>query len=217
MKLQILYDNKAPNNFEAGWGFSCFILVNEKKILFDTGWNGFVLLNNMKAAGINPEEIDTIVISHQHWDHIGGLNHVLEYTRNPDIYFPESVSENLKNEVKNQANIVEVSEARKVCDNIYTTGELGEKIKEQSLVLCSKKGNIVLTGCAHPGLEVIIKKSREFGEIYGVIGGFHDSNVDILKGTPLIIPCHCTQKGGEIKTKMPESYKNCEVGYEYDI
>lgn len=217
MKLQILYDNKAPNNFKAGWGFSCFIAVNEKKILFDTGWNGFVLLNNMKAAGINPEEIDTIVISHQHWDHIGGLNHVLEYTRNPDVYIPESVSENLKNEVKNQANIVEVSEARKVCDNIYTTGELGEKIKEQSLVLCSKKGNIVLTGCAHPGLEVIIKKSREFGEIYGVIGGFHDSNVDILKGTPLIIPCHCTRKGGEIKTKMPESYKKCEVGYEYDI
>jgi len=50
-----------------------------------------------------------------------------------------------------------------------------------------------------------------------VIGGFHDSNVDILKGTPLIIPCHCTQKRGEIKTKMPESYKKCEVGYEYDI
>ncbi|MEN6591809.1 MAG: MBL fold metallo-hydrolase [Methanobacterium sp.] len=217
MKLQILYDNDAKNNFKAGWGFSCFIAVNEKKILFDTGWNGFVLLNNMEAAGINPEKIDIIVISHQHWDHIGGLNHVLEYTRNPDVYFPESVSENLKNEVKNQANIVEVSQARKVCDNIYTTGELGEKIKEQSLILCSKKGNIVLTGCAHPGLEAIIKKSRQFGEIYGVVGGFHDSNVNILKGTPLIIPCHCTQKKGEIKTKMSESYKNCEVGYEYDI
>lgn len=212
MKLQILYDYNAKNNFKAAWGFSCFIEIDEKKILFDTGWNGFVLLNNMKVAGINPEEIYIVVISHPHWDHIGGLNHILSSTKNPDVYIPRSVSKNLKSEIKNHAKVIEVFEAQKVYENIYTTGELGGKIREQCLVLQSKKGNIVLTGCAHPGLETIIKKSKEFGDIYAVIGGFHDSNVGILKGIPLIVPCHCSQKIDEIKNKMPESFRECKTG-----
>lgn len=217
MKIQVLYDTDAKNNFKTGWGFSCFIETNEKKILFDTGWNGFTLLNNMGIAGINPEEIDTVVISHLHWDHIGGLNNILNCTTNPDVYIPQSASKNLKAEIKNQANVVEVSEAKKIHENIYTTGELGEKIKEQSLVLFSKKGNIILTGCAHPGLEIIIQKSREFGDIYAVIGGFHDSNIDILEGIPLVVPCHCSEKIDEIRTKMPGSFRECKIGSTLEI
>ena len=217
MKLQILYDNKALDNFKAGWGFSCFIEINKKKILFDTGWNGFTLLNNMKTAGINPEEIDKVVISHLHWDHIGGLNHILNCTRNPDVYIPKSASENLKTEIKNQAHVTEVSGIKKILDNVYTTGELGEKIKEQSLVLLSKKGNIILTGCAHPGLEIIIQKSQELGDIYAVMGGFHDSNIHILEGIPLVVPCHCSEKIHEIKNKMPKSFKSCKTGCYLEI
>lgn len=217
MKLQILYDNKALDNFKAGWGFSCFIEINKKKILFDTGWNGFTLLNNMKTAGINPEEIDTVVISHIHWDHIGGLNHMLNCTRNPDVYIPKSASENLKTEIKNQAHVTEVSGIKMIHDNVYTTGELGEKIKEQSLVLLSKKGNIILTGCAHPGLEIIIQKSQELGDIYAVMGGFHDSNIHILEGIPLVVPCHCSEKIHEIKNKMPKSFKSCKTGCYLEI
>ena len=65
-------------------------------------------------------------------------------------------------------------------------GELGEKIKEQSLVINAKKGNIILTGCAHPGLNNIMEKSREFGEVYAVIGGFHDSNINMLNKIPML-------------------------------
>lgn len=213
MKFQILYDNNAKNGFKKGWGFSCLIETSGKKLLFDTGWNGNILLHNMKIAGVNPEEIDKIVISHSHWDHIGGLNHILNYTKNSDVYVPESISNNLKNEIKNHANIIEVSKAQKIYENIYTTGELGEKIKEQSLIICTKKGNIILTGCAHPGLGNIIEKSREFGDIYGVIGGFHDSSIDILKEIPLVMPCHCTEKKEEIEKRFSKSYRYCKAGF----
>lgn len=216
MKLQILYDNKALDNFKTGWGLSCFIEINDKKILFDTGWNGFTILNNMKTAGINPEEIDTVVISHPHWDHIGGLNHILNCTRNPDVYIPESASENLKTEIKNQAHVTEVSGIKKIHEEAYTTGEPGEKIKEQSLVLISKKGNIILTGCAHPGPEIIIQKSRELGDIYAVMGGFHNSSIDILEGIPLVVPCHCSEIH-EIKNKMPISFRSCKTGCYLEI
>ncbi len=213
MKLQVLYDKNGKNNFKSGWGFSCFIEVDRKKILFDTGWNGFILLNNMKVAGIDPEEIDMVIISHPHWDHIGGLNHILNCTQNPDVYIPKSASENLKAEINNHTNIIEISKPQKIHENIYTTGELGKKIKEQSLVLLSKKGNIILTGCAHPGLESVIRKSREFGNIHAVIGGFHDSSVDVLEGISLVVPCHCSEKIDEIKNKMSESFRECELGF----
>lgn len=42
-KITIVYDNQRENNqssLESGWGFSCFIEVDGKNILFDVGWNG---------------------------------------------------------------------------------------------------------------------------------------------------------------------------------
>ncbi|MGF7118632.1 MBL fold metallo-hydrolase [Methanobacterium oryzae] len=216
MKLRILYDNNARNGFKEGWGFSCLIETSEEKILFDTGWNGNILLHNMKIAGVNPEEIDKIVISHSHWDHIGGLNHILNCAKEPEVYIPKSIPVNLKNEIKNYADIIEVSEAQKICENVWTTGELGDKIKEQSLLLKTEKGNIILTGCAHPGIESIIEKSMRFGDVYAVIGGFHDSDIELLNEIPIIVPCHCTEKIEEIK-KMSESYKTCFAGYSSNI
>lgn len=217
MNLQVLYNNNAQNGFKEGWGFSCFIKMSKENILFDTGWDGNILIHNMKTAGINPEIIDKIVISHSDWDHIGGLNHILKYEKKPEVYVPESISINLKNEIKRYTEIIEISKSIEICENVWTTGELGEKIKEQSLVIKTEKRNVILTGCAHPGLESIIEKSKKFGEIYAVIGGFHDSDIDVLNEIPLVIPCHCTEKIEEIKQKMPKSYKNCEVGFDLFI
>jgi glyoxylase-like metal-dependent hydrolase (beta-lactamase superfamily II) len=63
-------------------GFSRNILLVEtgaKRVLIDTG-NGQVdpadpgqFLDNLRIANITPESIDTVVITHYHGDHIGGL------------------------------------------------------------------------------------------------------------------------------------------------
>jgi 7,8-dihydropterin-6-yl-methyl-4-(beta-D-ribofuranosyl)aminobenzene 5'-phosphate synthase len=61
-------------------------------------------------------------------------------------------------------------------------GELGNALKEQSLIARKKNGLIVITGCSHPGLENILRSASEFGEIYRVIGGFHGFNrLEVLK------------------------------------
>lgn len=213
MDIKILYDNNARNSFIAAWGFSCLIETSNNKILFDAGWDGDILLHNMKTAGVKPEEIDKIFISHSDWDHIGGLNHILNYRKISEVYVPRSVSNNLKNEIKRYANVVEISKPRRICEKIWTTGEMGEETKEQSLIIITEKGNIVLTGCAHPGLASIIEESRKLGDIYTVIGGFHDSDIEILHTIPLVIPCHCTEKIREIQQEMPDSYQSCEVGF----
>ncbi|MCD6240216.1 hypothetical protein J7K27_01655 [Candidatus Bathyarchaeota archaeon] len=63
--------------------------------------------------------------------------------------------------VQRGAKFVEISAPRKISDFIYTTGELYGPPKEQSLIIDSKKGLIVITGCAHPGIVNIVKKAKE--------------------------------------------------------
>jgi 7,8-dihydropterin-6-yl-methyl-4-(beta-D-ribofuranosyl)aminobenzene 5'-phosphate synthase len=216
MKLQILYDNNSMGNFKSGWGFSCYIETKDDKILFDTGWNGNILLHNMEVMGLNPYEIKKVVISHSHWDHIGGLNHILTYNQ-PEIFIPKSASKNLKNEIKRYSDVIEIFDKQEISNGVWTTGELGDDIKEQSLIMGTDKGNVILTGCAHPGLENILGKLGDIADIHAVVGGFHDSNVDILNGIPFIIPCHCTEKIDEIRKNYPESFRECQAGTVFDF
>ncbi|MEM0014360.1 MAG: MBL fold metallo-hydrolase [Zestosphaera sp.] len=51
---------------------------SEITVLIDTGGNGDVVLHNMSLMGVNPKDIDLIVLTHRHWDHVGGLYKVLE-------------------------------------------------------------------------------------------------------------------------------------------
>jgi 7,8-dihydropterin-6-yl-methyl-4-(beta-D-ribofuranosyl)aminobenzene 5'-phosphate synthase len=54
-------------------GLSFLIETEDKKILFDTGEKGSILINNMRLLNINPNSIDLLVLSHGHWDHTFGI------------------------------------------------------------------------------------------------------------------------------------------------
>jgi 7,8-dihydropterin-6-yl-methyl-4-(beta-D-ribofuranosyl)aminobenzene 5'-phosphate synthase len=75
MRITIFYDNcLAKAGLRTGWGFSPLIEVeNAPPLLFDTGADGATLFYNMKQLGIDLGQIGTIVISHAHGDHTGGL------------------------------------------------------------------------------------------------------------------------------------------------
>ena len=60
--ITIVYDNNEyDSRLTSAWGFSCVVKLPEKTILFDTGGDGGILLDNMKKLGISPSEIDAIV------------------------------------------------------------------------------------------------------------------------------------------------------------
>ena len=89
---------------------------------------------------------------------------------------PVSFPDELKNKVRGYGcEVIEVKDALKICKGVATTGELGTAIKEQSLMIATQLGLIIVTGCAHPGVLTIVEKSIELTEmeIYLVIGGFH--------------------------------------------
>lgn len=71
-------------------GISFLIETDNNKILFDTG-QGLALLNNARVLGIDLKKIDTVVLSHGHYDHAGGLKNLLEYNTDFTLFaHPES-------------------------------------------------------------------------------------------------------------------------------
>ena len=210
VEVTVVYDNEAKGGFVPGWGFSCYV-ESKAKILFDTGWDGNVLLHNLNLAGV--EDFDYIFLSHQHWDHIGGLNHVID--RTSYVVVPSSFSENLKREIGRKAELIEVELPTEIDRGVYTTGALG-RIGEQSLIVELAKGLLVLTGCSHPGLDLILATAERFGEVRVVMGGFHGfDRVDMLRRYELVIPCHCTMAKREI-LRLGNA-KECYAGCSFEL
>ncbi len=183
MKVKIVYDNKAMPGFKAAWGFSCFIEHN-LNLLFDAGGRYDVLKHNMERLGMSLDGIDAIFISHAHWDHAGGLKR-LEFEGK--IYVPPS---------SNLEGIKAGNE--EFMPNFISTGEING---EQSLIVRDEDKILIFTGCSHNGLENVIKIAEKYGEIYGIIGGFHDFNeINLLRKYKLIMPCHCTKLKKQIES-----------------
>jgi len=213
MKVTIVYDNEVSQpGLEAGWGFSALIEVeNAPTILFDAGADGATLLHNMKKLGINPRDIGTIVISHAHGDHTGGLRAILEVNREAEIYVPASSGARIPGR-----KVTMVTESIQISEKVFSTGEL--KGLEQSLALKTSKGVVVVVGCSHPGVSEIIHAASHFGKVYGIIGGLHGCHsYDRLRGLSLICPCHCTQYKSEISRLFPKQHVACGAGLELEV
>ena len=229
LSITVTYDNNpCRKKLTTAWGFSCLIRGTEKTILFDTGGDGSILLANMEKLGINPEKIDLVVLSHIHGDHVGGLHSLLE--KNPEVvvYLPKSFPKSFKNDVKKYgAKVVEVQEPLKICEGVYSTGELGTRIKEQSLTIHTEKGLIVITGCAHPGIVSIINAAKKVvkDNVLLVMGGFHlvGKNKDEIEkiitgfrksGVRYVGPCHCSGDAARqlFKKEYCENFMDVGVG-----
>jgi len=198
MKITIIYDNTSfRKDLKSDWGFSALVEIKERKILFDTGANGRILLYNMEKLKINPEEIEDIFISHLHWDHMGGLTSFLRLNNQVRCWIPSYFSE-----AEDAKEFIEVKKPARLYEGIHSTGEL-EGI-EQSLCIETEKGIVIIVGCSHPKIEHILRVGSQFGKVYGIIGGLHGNRPESLKDLNLICPTHCTQYKSEIRSLYPE-------------
>ena len=236
IKLHTIFDNiscSSKSGCTSLWGFSLFIQTQKKSILFDTGSNGRVLLQNIKEKSLDVKDISTVFISHGHWDHIGGLDSIIEANNDIDIFTTKHLSNNFIKDYNKLSNGVTVIDDKitKIAKDLYSSGAIGET-KEQSIILDTNHGLIIIFGCAHSGVGDVAKMaSKHFDKnILLLLGGFHLANKDedeiftlinILNecDTRYICPSHCTgERAKEIfSSNLKDIYIEGEVGFSIEF
>ena len=180
----------ASDDLEGEPGVSYLIRADDTTILFDMGLNKnhehpSPLLRNMEKLGVSFDEIDMIFISHNHLDHVGGMQNVREGLFSPSAGYtnlhqmPAYVPVSITNP---SATPVLITEPTVLAPGIVSMGPIPRQLfflgwtPEQSLAInVEGKGIVLIIGCGHPTIQRIIdRKEMLFQQrLYGVIGGLH--------------------------------------------
>ncbi|HPB76238.1 MAG TPA: MBL fold metallo-hydrolase [Chromatiaceae bacterium] len=207
-RLTIVFDNyPGLAGCRCLWGFAAWIEFEGRNLLFDTGSNGRILLQNLATLGLAPRALDLLVLSHPHWDHMGGLDSILELNPRLTLAVHEGFSQHLIADLPGLCGelIVLGPEPRCLAPGIYASGVLDSDPPEQALLIYSGGITAVISGCAHPGMARVVEGASAFlgKPLDWAIGGFHlmnaaapqiEETIQALRaqGVRSVIPTHCT-------------------------
>lgn len=212
--VTVVYDDHPGEaGFAARAGFACLVRGWSRTVLFDTGGDGPVLLQNLRRAGVDLAVIDAVVLSHRHGDHTGGLARLLRRRGGLEVYLPGDPGP-LAARVRALGGVPRVAaDSRTLCPGIRTTGTLtGGGVNEQALCVRARTGWLLISGCAHPGVDRLVARARQVleADVVAVMGGFHLGSqsrsrvtalIDRLQGQGVLraAPCHCS---GRVARKL---------------
>jgi len=249
-------------------GLAFWVEVSGWRLLFDTG-QGMALAHNAILLGIRLESANAVVLSHGHYDHTGGLGHVLEVAPQAKLYVHPAALEPKYARADDGAikkagmpsavgravearpdSLTPVKQPTEVVEGVFVTGEIPRRteyentggafftdrdgqradslLDDQAVFIDSRRGTIVLLGCAHAGVINTLQYVRDLTggkPIRAVIGGMHlitasrdrmEQTVDSLRrmGVERLVPGHCTGTAAtaELRSAFPGMCDSCDVG-----
>ena len=227
--VTVLVDNNPYSDLMSPWGISLYLETKDLRILFDTGPDPEALRINAEKLGIDLRLLDFIVISHEHDDHVLGLEYIAKLNRNLTVYVPKHMNVLCKVWIKKLGfKVVEISTTKVIDEGVAIIGELYGPPYEQALAVnVENLGLIILVGCSHPGVDKIVAKAAADlnCEPYAVIGGFHLSGASSEKmesiaknllesGLRKVYSLHCSGEGFRrlFEEEYPEAYGDGHVG-----
>ncbi|MFH1642453.1 MAG: MBL fold metallo-hydrolase [Nanoarchaeota archaeon] len=181
-------------------GISYLLDFENKKIMVDVGESSEVLFHNMQIMNVDFSEVDTIMLTHGHYDHGNALFKLSREIKDTPLICPKNCFTDSFNDLKDTYKFMKIKNGKinvginekitnvinsikyvekpyELMDGVMVSGLLQSKINEISLYInVEKKGLVVITGCAHPGIITILddaKKNTGIDNIYEMIGGFH--------------------------------------------
>ncbi|MGH7357718.1 MAG: MBL fold metallo-hydrolase [Candidatus Rokuibacteriota bacterium] len=96
LPARLAVDGRVPDALVAEPGFSALVRVEkngrERTLLFDTGVSPTGMVENMRRLGLSLQDVEVIVLSHGHWDHVTGMEGVartLGRAGLPVVIYPE--------------------------------------------------------------------------------------------------------------------------------
>ena len=186
MKLTILTENTAGGKFLAEHGLSYIVEHDGQKILFDTGHSN-VFLKNAEKLGVDIQnDINTVVLSHGHWDHGDGLRFIENKTliTHPGAFIKRFRKRDHTNiglaldqtEIETKFKLISTKKPFPITGHIFFLGEIPRKndFEAQTTAFIDKQGNddyvwddsamvvisgnelVIISGCAHSGICNIV-------------------------------------------------------------
>jgi len=157
-------------------GVAYLIYADDKQILFDVGFNAknehpSPLLKNMNRLGVKLSDIDYVVISHNHVDHVGGYkankNNTFDVSgEKTNLKVKAFVPEKMSHAT---AEIEVIKEPKKIFEGIASIGTIDRAIcfmgltAEQALAInVEGKGIVLIVGCGHQRIDRIIKRTHDY-------------------------------------------------------
>ncbi len=187
LELTVLLDERARDGFKTAPGISYLLSTGRESLLFDMGFGDedAAFAHNIKAAAPDFTRTKGVVISHLHPDHMGGFAAVkkrqvplpegCQALQGLSCYLPEACGTKA---FEGQ----EVNGPTRLPAGIGTTGPLdcslffmGPTREQMLLIRLKDKGVVVVTGCGHPTISLILDYVRRLtpDPVYAVVGGLH--------------------------------------------
>lgn len=187
LELTALVEWKAKEGFVSDSGVSYLLKSNLGRMLFDVGFGPArpALTHNASLLRFDMNQVDALVISHLHCDHMGGMP--AQRSRQVAVpvnlmsreiipcFFPDTADAQ-----GFQAQVIKNPQT--LIPGFVSTGPLSRSLfmfgytEEQALLALIKgKGLVVVTGCGHPTIETILSMARCISNkpLYAICGGLH--------------------------------------------
>ncbi|MCE4628623.1 MAG: MBL fold metallo-hydrolase [Desulfurococcales archaeon] len=223
MRLTVLNDNRPGPGLRNKWGWSLFIETDEANALFDADTSPSILCSNAEKLGVDLSTAAFAVLSHEHWDHYGGMACVAKARPGLTVYVPPGLHLWAKDL---PLKLVENRSGLNLSDRYALTPPLrAGPLFEHALSVRVGSRIIVVVGCSHPGVDrLALEAARATGlRPILVIGGFHGPSPDQLdrlaRISDYIAPAHCSGEEAYryVESKYPEKLVAVRTGSVLEI
>ena len=201
MKIISLVENTTKKDFKTAHGLSLYIETGLHKILFDVGPDE-TLFENTEKLKVNLEDVDTVIISHGHYDHGGALEKFLKVNSKAkiwaqkDAFYKKHFSGNrekdigLKEELAESPRFMLLEGGVRIDDEleIFTINDSSkchseandclyeedkqDKFNHEQYLLIHGERPVLVLGCGHKGIVNIMDAAQKYKPAY-CVGGYH--------------------------------------------